>query len=90
MADRVLRDHSQPCEHQWVRRIDPQLGNDPVYGCSEAGCPGGREVTDGTLMSLTSSELVPEDWELVQVLVRRGILAHIDDGRRGDAALGEA
>ena len=48
MSD-LLRDHSQPCGHDWARRIDAQLANSPVFGCSEPGCPGGREVTDSEL-----------------------------------------
>ncbi len=40
MADRVLRDHSEPCKD--LGRFKEANG---VWGCDEYGCPGGREVT---------------------------------------------
>ena len=39
MADRVLRDHSEPCKD--LGRFKESNG---VWGCDEHGCPGGREV----------------------------------------------
>ena len=46
MADRVLRDHSKPCEHGRETSHDVPM---PVVGHPEkvqlVPCPGGREVT---------------------------------------------
>ena len=50
MADRVLRDHSEPCEHghqltHFVADIhDDERADDP--------CPGGREVTVNRLAAI--------------------------------------
>ena len=47
MADRVLRDHSEPCEHgddayQWKQRLGVE---GPLHwDCRQGGCPGGQEV----------------------------------------------
>ncbi len=43
MADRVLRDHSQPCEHSEFYRF--KIGYPELWCCRVADCPGGREVT---------------------------------------------
>ena len=40
VADRVLRDHSEPCKD--LGRFKEANG---VWGCDEYGCPGGQEVT---------------------------------------------
>ena len=50
MADRVLRDHSQPCEHASQKVLAERPGKwfSPDGGgwqCSVDSCPGGREVT---------------------------------------------
>ena len=48
MADRVLRDHKEPCVHkndayQWKQRLGVE---GPLHwDCRQGGCPGGREVT---------------------------------------------
>ena len=39
MAERVLRDHSQPCEHGFTGY------HGAFQGDGESSCPGGREVT---------------------------------------------
>ena len=48
MADRVLRDHSEPCEHG-----EPYADNHPdfYWRCSRFGCPGGREVTEAEIIA---------------------------------------
>ena len=44
MADRVLRDHSEPCDHDadwyWEGTTERR-----IYLCNVSVCPGGREVT---------------------------------------------
>ena len=40
MANRILRDHSEPCKD--LGRFKEANG---VWGCDEYGCPGGQEVT---------------------------------------------
>ncbi len=44
MAERVLRDHSEKCDHDadWYWEGTPERR---VYLCNVAECPGGREVT---------------------------------------------
>ena len=44
MADRVLRDHSQPCGDPLDEGGRYQY-TDGTWGCDAMGCPGGREVT---------------------------------------------
>ena len=45
MADRVLRDHSQPCEHVGYGAEETQPG---MWTCFTGDCPGGREVVLST------------------------------------------
>ena len=52
MTDRVLRDHSQPCEHEFFEHPaggllegDEVYREEGLYYCHVDGCPGGREVT---------------------------------------------
>ena len=45
MAERVLRDHSQPCGDPLDEGGRYQY-TDGTWGCDAMGCPGGREVTD--------------------------------------------
>ena len=45
MADRVLRDHSQPCGDPLDEGGRYQY-TDGTWGCDAMGCPGGREVID--------------------------------------------
>ncbi len=48
MADRVLRDHSQPCEHGHLMSSGHwESINDPM-------CPGGREVTDSEILTMAA------------------------------------
>ena len=42
MADRVLRDHSEPCHHADSRRHPRATG---PWKCDLPHCPGGQEVT---------------------------------------------
>ena len=44
MADRVLRDHTQPCGDPLDEGGRYQY-TDETWGCDAMGCPGGREVT---------------------------------------------
>ena len=46
MADRVLRDHSEPCGHFTPGRVHATSGATTWWSCPEGRCPGGREVTD--------------------------------------------
>ena len=50
MADRVLRDHSQPCEH-----LIYQIGDGSRYfghvSFGHGRCPGGREVTEAEIIA---------------------------------------
>ena len=52
MVERVLRDHSQGCEHEFFEHpagglleSDEVYRKDGLYYCHADGCPGGREVT---------------------------------------------
>ena len=53
MADRVLRDHLEPCEHS-----GGLSGNGDAYQTGEfwfcETCPGGQEVTDAELVRLAA------------------------------------
>ena len=44
----VVRDHSQPCEHEGKGTVQFDLGafvSGGVYQCNVTACPGGRERT---------------------------------------------
>ncbi len=46
MADRVLRDHSQPCKHFTAGQGHATAsGTAPWASCPQGRCPGGRVVT---------------------------------------------
>ena len=51
MVERVLRDHSKPCEHRSLidegnpGDIYESYRQEGLWSCLNAGCPGGREVT---------------------------------------------
>ncbi len=50
MAERVLRDHSQPCDHDaewsWEGTAERR-----IYLCNVLACPGGREVTEAEIIT---------------------------------------
>ena len=47
MSERVLRDHSEPCEHYPTGGVAGLRGphHSEYWGCDMPRCPGGREVT---------------------------------------------
>lgn len=81
-----LRDHSQPCEHATdptpVRLPDEPgpVGTDPVWKCSEYGCPGGREITIDyeaaiTTVNLSSHGFVGDKYIIAAVAAAIGDVA---------------
>ena len=57
MADRVLRDHSEPCGHEmaWIPGMLRSTLLSDLWQCGEDGCPGGREVTDAEITEMAYS-----------------------------------
>ena len=54
MAERVLRDHSQPCGDPLDEGGRYQY-TDGTWGCDAMGCPGGREVTAADIQEMAYS-----------------------------------
>ena len=54
MADRVLRDHTEPCEDDadWYWEGTPERR---IYLCNVSECPGGREVTAAEIQEMAYS-----------------------------------
>ncbi len=73
MADRVLRDHSQPCKHKLDSGWDQAYQSDGVWECRAAACPGGREVTmmEGIVTATGNNTMpghgVPGPWAFVTI-----------------------
>ena len=42
---KVLRDHSQPCDHPSGHRQSETRDGKAIWRCFAAGCPGGKEIT---------------------------------------------
>ena len=61
-AERVLRDHSEKCDHDtdWYWEGTPERR---IYLCNVSECPGGREVTiDDEAMSEAVIALRKKPW----------------------------
>ena len=72
MANRVLRDHSQPCEHGEPRGHLIR----PFDGPDEHWCPGGRDIT----IDYEAAKKAAEGYELPMSAITGIVVAAIGDG----------
>ena len=87
MGDRVLRDHSQSCEHENGNKLGHYIDGQrhaTITGLQSSWCPGGREVTIDyeaavDALDTNTDHAGPPTWEDMVAAVRVIV----------DAALGE-
>ena len=69
MADRVLRDHSEPCEHPEAFRLghSGEYSEDVTWRCQVVWCPGGQEVVVSEVVVVFDGPPGPDPGRFVEV-----------------------